>query len=303
MPAKHHPGRIVALLLLVTLTAVLLVGVVNARVVRVCYMNVGISELDRRLDGTKILYVSDLKISGAREARHMGTLMTRLCDTRPDLVLIGGDLCSDSLISSAKQLLGLESRQGADRALSQARSVFVQKMNKLNIPGGIYAVSGDSDPGLSFEEEQRSSIHFLKNESARVQLNGASLPIFGCSDSAVEGVYVFSMNNSGTGPMLVLFHDPRVYNLAVLAAKRRGGAAAQYLFLSGHALNGQVRLGSFALAHPQEFRNYVLRANPDGFFSDENGHRMLLSSGVGSELIPFRLGTRPTAYVITLKSV
>ena len=103
--------------------------------------------------------------------------------------------------------------------------------------------------------------------------------------------------------MLILFHDPRIYNQVVLAAKKRGGTAAQYLLLSGHTLDGQVRLGSFALAHRREFSNYVLSANPDGFYSDDTGLRMLLSSGIGSELIPFRLGTRPTAYIITLKSV
>lgn len=80
------------MLFLLLLTGILLCGVIKARTVRVVYGTASLKNLDYRLDGIKILYVSDLKISNGSDAEDALKLMKRLSQLEPDLILLGGDL-------------------------------------------------------------------------------------------------------------------------------------------------------------------------------------------------------------------
>lgn len=303
-PKQARGGAIGALLMLILLTLTLLLGLINARTLRVVYLDLPMSGLDIRLEGTKLLYVSDLKMSNARQARQSACLLSRLCSAQPEIMLLGGDLCSADLFSSLSVALGIKTKLQLEEQLQKARSVFLLKMNSLSLPGGIYAVSGDEDPGLSFEDERRSNIRFLKNEVAFAQLRGTRLPIYGCVPNAAQDGYVFPFADTGSGPMLILFHDPAMYRQVALAAAERSANPWEYLLLSGHTLGGQVRLGKFFLLHRalNQFFTDPESTDENGLYSDASLPRMLVSEGVGSQLFPFRLGTRPTAYIITLKA-
>ena len=300
-PKRHSFGRILLGLLLVLATAALLAGTVNARIVRVEYRTAHLDGLDSRLEGLRILYISDLKISNTRKAVQAANLIKRLCASKPDIVLIGGDICGLSLWDEAGRSLGFGNEESISRRLGEAQAQFLLEMNDLFIRGGIYAVTGDCDPGLSWEEERRSNIRFLKNEVCAVSINGAYLPIYGCAYSAAQGGYVFSFENTGSGPMIVLSHDPGVYKQVSLAASHRSHNPQEYILLAGHGLGGQVRVGSRYLAHPDTNEKFLNSEDfSGGVYKDGTGLRMLPGQGIGSELFPFRLGTRPTAYYIQL---
>lgn len=301
-PVRARRGALGALLVLILLSLTLLLGLINAKTLRVVYLDLPISGLDPRLEGSRLLYVSDLKISNARQARQNARLLSRLCSAQPDVMLLGGDLCSADLFSTLSVTLGVKTRLQLEEQLQAARSAFLLEMNRLSLRGGIYAVLGDEDPGLSFEDERRSNIRFLKNEVAFAQIRGARLPIYGCAANAAQEGYVFSFSDTGSGPMLILFHDPKMYRQVALAASRRSKNAREYLLLSGHTLGGQLRLGKFFLLHRDLNRLYTQHADENGLYADDTGLRMLVSPGVGSQLFPFRLGTRPSAYIITLKA-
>ena len=302
----HSAARAISALVLVAVTLVFLAGAVNARIVRVEYRTVHLDGLDSRLEGLNILFLSDLKISNQNEAVRAARLIRRLCASQPDIVLIGGDICGQSLWDEFGKRLGFGDSVQTERRLKEAQAQFLLEMNSLSVPGGIYAVTGDCDPGLSWEEERRSNIRFLKNEAEIVRINGAYLPIYGCADGAAKAGYVFSFDNTGFGPMIVLSHDPDVYKQVALAAAGRSALPGEYVLLAGHGLGGQVRIGEIYLAHADTNARYLKEMNgkngetADGIYRDDSGLKMLLGQGIGSELVSFRLGTRPTAYYIQL---
>ena len=101
--------------------------------------------------------------------------------------------------------------------------------------------------------------------------------------------------------MIVLSHDPGVYKQVSLAASHRSHNPQEYILLAGHGLGGQVRVGSRYLAHPDKNEKFLNSEDfSGGVYKDGTGLRMLPGQGIGSELFPFRLGTRPTAYYIQL---
>ena len=145
-PKQARGGAIGALLMLILLTLTLLLGLINARTLRVVYLDLPMSGLDIRLEGTKLLYVSDLKISNARQARQSARLLSRLCSAQPEIMLLGGDLCSADLFSSLSVALGIKTKLQLEEQLQKARSVFLLKMNGLSLPGGIQGLL-QADPG------------------------------------------------------------------------------------------------------------------------------------------------------------
>ena len=286
-------GKILLFLLLVS-TAVLLAGVINARTVRLEYSDARIRGLDARLEGVKVLYVSDLKISSPADARRAVRMIRTLCECEPDVLIIGGDICSKSLTDTIKErFFGRTAQETAER-LSLARDEFLSGLNGILVKYGVYAVYGDADTALGAQQQAAYSTRFLNNSTHSININGARLCIAGYADIGVNayGAFRFSPDAAGAGATLVMFHDPRIYNTAVLEAKKQKGA---YLFLSGHTLDGQIKLGGRALLYPD-----ISAAYPSGVYSDESGLAMLVSSGAGSEGFPFRLGTRARAYLITL---
>ena len=108
---KTHKGLIAVLTLILLLTVVLLYGVINARIVRVQYGTASLKNLDYRLDGIKILYLSDIKISNKTEAKDALKLVNRLNELEPDIILFGGDFIGDSLINDLRVKLGILSEE------------------------------------------------------------------------------------------------------------------------------------------------------------------------------------------------
>ena len=64
---------------------------VNARIVQVKYADVYLRQLPQELDGTKLLYVSDIHISSEFDVRRTRELMNQLQYADADLLLLGGD--------------------------------------------------------------------------------------------------------------------------------------------------------------------------------------------------------------------
>ena len=290
-----HRGAAAFLLLLILLSAILLVGVVNARTVRVRYGEAKLKNLDYRLDGVKILYLSDLKMSSVTDAKNAVKLVKRLNELGPDLILLGGDLTGDGYLSGIKKLLGLADDEGLENEKRAALDNFLLGLDEIDVKYGVYAVAGDGDPALTAAESRRANFRFLNDEAALININGGILPVYGARTPQID------LSSTGIGAMLFLFHDPAIYKTAALKASERNSEADSYLFLSGHALGGQVKIGSFCLRYPEYNRDFGAKANEYGLYADGSGIRMLLSEGIGTEGLPIRLGTRPSAYLITLR--
>ena len=111
----------------------------------------------------------------------------------------------------------------------------------------------------------------------------------------------FRLGTETRGAMIVLFHDPSAYKTAALKASERSSDADSYLFLSAHLLGGQLRIGNRFAKYDELNREYATNSNRYGLYADDSQIRMLISRGIGCEDLPLRIGTAPTAYLITLK--
>ena len=292
---KTHKGLIAVLTLILLLTVVLLYGVINARIVRVQYGTASLKNLDYRLDGIKILYLSDIKISNKTEAKDALKLVNRLNELEPDIILFGGDFIGDSLINDLRVKLGILSEEDVQNGKNAARDIFFSGMNEINPIYGIFAVNGDGDRPLSYAERARSNIRFLYNETAYVNINGAVLPIYG----EYSG-HFFDLGTQTRTAMIVMFHNPSSYKLAALKASERSSDSDSYLFLSAHLLGGQIRAGKNFALYSDLNQEFTLNSK-NGLYSDGSQIKMLLSQGIGYEGLPLRIGTSPVAYLITLR--
>ncbi|MBQ3669736.1 MAG: hypothetical protein II920_10985 [Clostridia bacterium] len=296
MKAKRRTkgGLTAFLLVTVLLTGLFLYGVINARTVRVVYGEVKLKNLDYRLDGVKILYLSDLNISSASEAEHAARLVERLSALKPDIILIGGDITDTDLLCTVRQLLGISTSQQESDNLLSARDLFLRRIDELHVPGGILAVTGESDLPLTDMEKSRHNVFFLEDSGVNVTLNGAVLPVYGGRSAA------FNLSGSGVSPMIIMFHDPRLYGSAALRASERNSEPGSYLMLSGHLLEGQIRIGGLHLYEDALCEQFPTDKN--GVYSDGSGMKMLIGSGIGAKTLPVRIGTAPKAYLITLRA-
>lgn len=295
---RKRKGPAVLLLVLILITGFILSCVINARVLRIKEVTIRLPGLDRSLSGTRILFVSDLKITSEADAKRTAKALARICEAGPDMLIIGGDLTGTSLYTSFRRSVFGESPAAAQEDLKYARNVFLSEMNAVSLPLGKYMVMGDEDPAFSGSDSRLFDTVVLNRDSRGIRMGGSTLTLVGYPDYETGSrafSYASAASFDASGAVIVISHDPRMYNTVPLNIGAYGGKT---LILSGHGLNGQVRLFGHSLLYGD-----INRAYPgDGVYRDESGIPMLVSAGVGSEGLPFRFGTRPTAYLITLEA-
>lgn len=296
-----HPKRFLALLVLICLVALGIYGYACSRIVHVDYVDVYISGLSPFLEGTRVLFASDFKITGEKSANDSVKLMKRLCEANPDLVLLGGDYTGMSL-SDLFRAQTQEGRAAINERLKAARETFFSGLSGLSVPGGIYAVSGDADVTVEglYQDCALGGVTLLENATHRAVINDSPILIVGCAYSSTFGSRAFQFSNpTDAGTVLVLAHNPDT-SKQISTVKDASGNAEADLILCGHTLGGQVNvfgkcLMSAAGAYQGDF--------PAGLY-DENDKKslvkMLVSSGVGTDWLPFRLGSRAQVYMVTL---
>lgn len=229
-----------------------------------------------RLDGVRIAFVTDTHVGPHFPAAALDRSVALVEQSRPDLVLFGGDYISESprFLPAARAQL--------DRMARSARY-------------GAFAILGNHDASNIIERAEEafatSSIRLLRNEAARVDLRDDYLWIVGIDEGLLGRPNVeaaFAEVPAGE-PAIALWHEP---DFAQAVAPYRPA-----LMLSGHTHGGQVRLpGIGPLALPLAGRRY-----PSGRFTVD-GMPLYVSRGVGMYRPPVRLNCPPEVTVITLRA-
>ena len=147
----------------------------QARITHVRSAVVYLQDLPAALDGTTALFISDLNIRSARDARRTQRLMDKLAALEPDLLLLGGDYCAGKL---------LDGQAEADEQARAAALDFLRGLNRFSAPLGKYAVAGEQDSVLSGLREAMSAggVMLLDDDCATVLKDGAQLVLAGLSD-------------------------------------------------------------------------------------------------------------------------
>jgi predicted MPP superfamily phosphohydrolase len=243
-------------------------------------LTVGVPGLPAELDGLTILHLTDfhagtpsLNVRAMRKAVELGVRW------QPDLVALTGDILSHG----------------------RARDAVVAAMEGLRPPLGIFAVLGNHDVGDTHDPFSRgividdwgdAPVTLLRDRSAVVEWRGREIELAGVDPR----LYAEGRNRppeqlfTRPGALRVLLsHFPEV------PAEMPPGTCA--LTLCGHLHGGQICLpgpaGKVRLSH----RAYRY---DEGVF-EEAQTTVVVSRGLGTTLVPFRLFARPEVSLLRLR--
>ena len=244
----------------------------------------------KSFDGYKIVQLTDFHLGTLHGHQSLvRTIVERVNALQPDLIVFTGDLVN----YQAEELLEFEDILSAFQA-----------------PDGVISVMGNHDymtyHKWSSEQERLSNVSLLQEHQRaigwKLLLNEHTLIRKGDDSIAVLGV-----ENDGRPPFpslgdlskaqeglssacfkILLSHDPSHWRRKVLPETDIP------LMLSGHTHGMQFKIGSFSPAawfYPEWGGTYT-----------EEGQTLQVSQGVGSVMLPFRLGAWPEIHLITLRS-
>ena len=280
--------------LLLALAALVGGAALNASVVRVRRAEVQLRDLPAAFDGKTVLFASDIDLCGLNTAKKSGALFEKLRSLKPDMLILGGDYASPSLL----EILNRPEQGGQDTRRKIAVMDFFQYIRDFDAPLGKFGVAApeDADPEALKEWMEAAGVVPLFNERAAVTLGGQTLWIVGVSAESAR------LNAAGSAfersdCVIVAAYSPVV--LPVLATSEAGdGGRWADLALTGHTHGGQVRLfGRDLLSLNRQEQHY--RSG----WTMENGLPILTTTGVGCEGLNLRVGTAPEVWLITLRSV
>jgi uncharacterized protein len=243
-------------------------------------LEIGVSNLPAALDGLTVLHLSDfhagtpsLNTRAMRKATALGERW------QPDLVAVTGDILSHG----------------------RARDAVVAALERLHPPLGIFVVLGNHDVGdthdpfsrgIVIEDWGRAAVTVLRDRSAVVEWRGCEIELAGVDPRLFAEGRNLPPEQLFTRPgavRILLSHFPEV------PAAMPAGTCA--LTLCGHLHGGQICLpgpaGKVRLSH----RAYRY---DEGVF-EEAEMTVVVSRGLGTTLVPFRLFARPEVSLLRLR--
>ncbi len=261
-------------LFLILLTAFLIYDNQNIEVTYTEYRHDGIPE---SFDGFTICQISDLH--DATFGSHQETLITKVRESDPDIIVITGDL--------------IDSRRfDLDVAMD-----FVIGAKEI---APIYYVSGNHEAATNNYTTIKQSLvqegaMVLDNESRFITVGEESIEIIGVSDPLFHSTdyleEILKTHEESPHFQILLSHRPELFSLYV-----RYGVE---LTFSGHAHGGQIRLpfiGGIVAPGQGLFPEY------DSGLYEEGNSAMYVSRGLGNSLFPLRINNRPEVVTLVLKA-
>jgi uncharacterized protein len=233
---------------------------------------VAIAGLERPL---RIVQLSDSHVSPIdMPAERLRRVVAMMNAQRPDLVVLTGDYISGD---------------PAAWSLAQVRAALAP-FAALRAPLGVYAVLGNHDGSAATRAALAGTgVKLLVAE----RTTAGPITLVGADDLLRGSPAVEAMRRAVRGaptgpPVVVLAHEPDFFQYLPPQAA---------MLIAGHTHGGQVMLpvvgtlsfGAFIDAHRR------------GLFF-EHGQALLVSSGLGTSLLPIRIGVPPEIVVIELVS-
>jgi hypothetical protein len=227
--------------------------------------------------------ISDLHLRGVG-AMHR-RIAARVNAIRPELLLFTGDSVD---------------RRDRLPALASLLSLFDARTPRYAILGNWEHWSG-VDLGELADVYRRANGRLLVNASAVHEAGGRGLVLTGLDDLVGGRPDTRALATAPAGDAhLLLAHCPE-HRDRLAAAPALGSPPAPLnvgrvtMMLSGHTHGGQVRIGGWAPILPEGSGRYAR-----GWFRDPGAVPLYVSRGVGTSVIPVRLGAPPEVAVFTM---
>lgn len=259
----------------------------NARTVHVRYAEVWLEDLPAGFDGTKVLFASDFDLCGLNTAEDAAALFDRLQALGPDLLLLGGDYASPSLVDR------LNGGAGSGEAL--ARGEFFKALAGFQAPLGKLAVSGDNDgePDALKLAMMGSGVTLIDGGAQVLHRGGDAIAVAGIGEGTSDVAGMAAKFRSEQFVIALTHRPSRVVDVRIAEAGN-GGQWAD-LTLAGHTHGGQIQIAGRTILSLDETEKRYL----SGWHAD--GAPVLVTEGVGCEGVNLRLGSQAEVWLITLR--
>lgn len=225
--------------------------------------------------GLKIAHISDIHYGQTTNDKDFQQLVSQVNETKPDIIVITGDLLDKDIIYTNEDLKFLE-----------------EQLTNLEASLGKYIIMGDHDNLQKDYHTIISNTDFVNlDDSYQVLYNGDNNPIL------IAGISTMT-NDSATFSEKVSDAIKKIaeiessYNILIMHEPdyiEEMDYSNFQLVLAGHSLNGQINLpiiGEFLL--PTDAKKYYKNHYTLG------GTEFYISSGVGTPKLKFRLFNRPS---------
>ena len=232
---------------------------------------VHVRDLPGALEGFRIGLLSDLHAGRLTSRDTLRRAVDLLLDAEPHVIAVTGDL--------------------ADRRRIDYGPAF-HALEPLRAPLGVFAVPGNHDHAVGIEGWQRAmraAPHLIDatNRYHMRSIGDVRLCIAGADDLEEGEPELHLPPQEARDFTLLLAHNPEP------AERARRSRDAIDLIVAGHTHAGQVRLPFIgAIERKSDIYDAGLRRRP--------WTQVYTSRGVGSTLLPFRLGARPEVAVLEL---
>lgn len=233
-------------------------------------------ELPELQGPVRLVLMSDIHVAGPDMPPHrLARIVERVNRLQPDLVLIAGDFVSDK------------------RSRSRTYSVTdaVAPLRKLKARLGVIAVLGNHDHWRDAQamrwQLRRAGLRVLDNDAVRtgpLTIGGVDDPFTGHDQLA----RTIRMMRAKPPPYILLSHSPDIFP---------GVPDDVSLTLAGHTHCGQIRLPwigavSTMSAYGERYACGMVK---------EQGRTLIVSAGLGTSILPIRLGAPPDLWAIELR--
>ena len=201
---------------------------------------------------------------------RLNRIMDQVNALHPDLVVVTGDFHASKIWDPPMRM---------DDA--------VQPLTRLKAPLGVWSVPGNhDDPYWIRWVMRRFGLKLLAGDLVDlgpIQIVGSDDLIMG--QRPVQGLRAAAARAQPGKPLVALVHEPRLWTML---------PANVDLVLAGHTHGGQIQI--FGWPQFKKLDSQYLR----GRFRNPGGQQMLVSAGIGTSIVPVRLGTQGEIVVVEL---
>lgn len=234
-------------------------------------IDVTIDNLPKRLEGFRIVHLSDLHHSPFTSLAHITNAIGAANTLEADLAVLTGDYVSH------------------DAAYIEP---VAEAVGALNARFGVFACLGNhdhwTDPEMVTNELERSGVNVLINRGLRVDAGEGSFWLGGVDDHMVGKVDLpTAMRGSFPDEMKILLaHNPIIFRQAV-----RAGID---LTLSGHTHGGQVKVRDTE-------KHLIRRRRLSSGLHKRKDSQIYITRGIGTVVLPVRFQCPPEISLLTLR--
>lgn len=220
--------------------------------------------------------------------RRIGEICEQANGLGGDMILLLGDFLSGMRLSAGHV----------------APEDWARELARLSAPLGVHAVLGNhdwlDDPGAMAAGKGPTLVHgalssinvaVYDNRAVCLEKDGRSFWLAGLADQigpwpGMDDLPATMAQISGEAPVILMAHEPDVFPTVPDRVS---------LTLSGHTHGGQIRVFGYSPIVPSRFRNRYAY----GHIVEDN-RNLIVSGGLGTSIMPFRLGSPPEIVVVDL---